>query len=89
MLQQKGGKSSIWVIKILIPVIETLLDNKSGNIQFLANFLLDIKVWSLERQTDVALFLYSGELTHSMVLVSLYTQWKYVKLTFSWGIERD
>ena len=89
MLQQKGGKSSIWVIEILIPVIETLLDNKSGNIQFLANFLLDIKVWSLERQTDVALFLYSGELTHSMVLVSLYTQWKYVKLTFSWGIERD
>ena len=89
MLQQKGGKSNIWVIEILIPVIETLLDNKSGNIQFLAHFLLDIKVWSLERQANVALFLYSGELTHSMALVSLYTHWKYVKLTFSGGIERD
>ena len=85
----KGGKSSIWVIEILIPVIEILLDNKWGNFQFLANFLLDIKLWSTERQTNIALFLYSGRLSHSMALVSLYTHWKYVKLTFSGGIERD
>ena len=35
------------------------------------------------------MFLYSDVLTHSMALVSLYTHWKYLKLMFTGGVERD
>ena len=48
----------------------------------LMSFSLDIRAWSTETQTDVALILYKGVLTHSAPLVSLYTHWKYLKLSF-------
>ena len=63
-------------------VIETLLHRKSGNFKFLTSFSLDIKTWSTEMLTNIALLLYSGVLTHSAPLVSLCTHWKYLKLSF-------
>ena len=66
-----------------IKVTETLLHKKSVNFKFLTSFLLDIRVWSIERQTNIAFLLYKGVFTHSAPLASLYTHWKYLKLLFS------
>ena len=62
--------------------METLLHKKSDNFKFLTFFSLDIRAWSTETQTNIALLLYGGVLTHSAPLVSLYTHWKYLKLSF-------
>ena len=62
--------------------METLLHKKSDNFKFLTSFSLDIRAWSTETQTNIALLLYSGVLTHSAPLVSLCTHWKYLKLSF-------
>ena len=43
---------------------------------------MDIRAWSTETQTNIASFLYSGVWTHSAPLFSLYTLWKYLKLSF-------
>ena len=56
-----------------ITVMETLLPKKSDNFKFLTSFSLDIRAWSTETQTNIALLLYSGVLTQSTPLVSLYT----------------
>ena len=37
-------------------VMQTLLDNKSDNFEFLASFSLDITAWSTETQTNISLF---------------------------------
>ena len=34
--------------------METLFDNKSDNFKFLTPFSLDIRVWSTETQTNIA-----------------------------------
>ena len=55
-------------------------------------FSLDIRAWSTETQANIALLSYSGAITHSALLVFLYTHWKYLKphfLMFPGGIERD
>ena len=57
---------------MFIPVMETLLDNKSDS----------FRAWSIEKQTNISLFLYSGVVAHFMPLVPLYTHWKYLKLSF-------
>ena len=62
-------------------VMETLPHKKLGNFKFLTSFSLDIRVWSTETQTNIV-FLYSGVLTHSAPLLSFYTHWKYLKLSF-------
>ena len=67
---------------MFIKVMETLLHKKSDKFKFLASFSLDIRVWSTETQTNIALLLYKGVLTHSAPLVSLYTHWKYLKFSF-------
>ena len=45
--------------------METLLHKKSDNFKFLTSFSLDIRGWSTETQTNIALLLYSDVLTHS------------------------
>ena len=67
---------------MFIKMMETLLHKKSDNFKFLTSFSLDIRAWSTETQTNIALLLYSGVLTYSAQLVSLYTHWKYLKLSF-------
>ena len=62
--------------------METLLQKKSDNFKFLTFFSLDIRAWPTEMQTNIALLLYSGVLTHSAPLFSLYTHWKFLKLSF-------
>ena len=62
--------------------METLLHKKSDNFKFLRSFLLDIRGWSIETQINIALLLYSGVWTHSAPQISLYTYWKYLKLSF-------
>ena len=79
MLLWKGGfylkKESLGFI--FIKVMETLLDNKLDNFKFLTSFSLDIRAWSSEMPTNIALILYIGVWTHSAPLVSFYTPWKY------------
>ena len=53
--------------------LETLLHKKLNSFKFLTTFLLDIRDWSTETQTNIALLLHSGVLTNSAPLVSLYT----------------
>ena len=60
-----------------ITVMETLLSKKSDNFKFLTSFSLDIRAWSTEMQTNIALLLYSGALTHSAPLVCLHKYWKH------------
>ena len=48
---------------MFIPVMETLLDNKSDSFRAL----------STKMQTNISMFLYSGVLTPFMPLASLYT----------------
>ena len=67
---------------MFIKVMETLLRKKSDNFKFLASFSLDIRFWSTETQTNIALLLYKGVLAHSAPLISLYTHWKYLKFSF-------
>ena len=67
---------------MFIKVMEILLHKKSDNFKFLTSFSLDVRALSTETQTNIALVLYSGILTYSAPLVSLYTLWKYLKLTF-------
>ena len=74
---------------MFIKVMETLLRKKSGNFKFLKSFSLDIRAWSTETQINIPLLLYSGVLTHSAPLVSLYIYWKYLKLSISGGVGRD
>ena len=62
--------------------METLLHRKSDSFKFLTSFSLDIRAWSTETLTKVALLSYSGVLTHSVPLVSLFMHWKYLKLSF-------
>ena len=84
MLLWKGGfylkKESLGFI--FIKVMETLLDNKSDNFKFLRYFLMNIRAWSTETQSNIALFIYSGVRIHSAPLVSLCTHWKFLKLSF-------
>ena len=44
---------------LFIKVMRTVLDNKSNNFKFLTSFSLDIRPLSTEKQTNIALFLYS------------------------------
>ena len=61
--------------------METLLHQESDNFKFLTSFSLDIRAWSTETQINIALLLHSGALNYSAPLVSLYTHWKYLKLS--------
>ena len=72
----------IFILKKSIKEMETLLHKKSDNVKFLTSYSLDIRAWSTETQTNISLLLYNGVLTHSATLVSLYTYWKYLKLSF-------
>ena len=75
----KKGKFKIWC---LLKWWKRSLHKKSDNFKFLMFFSLDIRAWSTETQTNVVLLLYSCVLTHSTPFVSLYTHWKYLKLSF-------
>ena len=61
--------------------METLLYKKSDNFKFLTSFLLDIRAWPKDTQTNIVLLLYSVVLTNSATF-SLCTYWKYLKLSF-------
>ena len=58
------------------------LHKKSDSFKFLTSFSLDIRAGSIKVQTNITVLLYSGVLTHSAPLVSLYTHWKYRKFSF-------
>ena len=65
-----------------IKVMETLLPKKSDYFLFLTSFSLHVRAWTTETQTNIALLLCSGVLTHFAPLVSLYTHWKKLKFSF-------
>ena len=66
----KKGKFKIWCLS---KWWKLSLHKKSDNFKFLTSFSLDIRAWSTKMQANIALLLYSGVLTHSPPLVSLYT----------------
>ena len=70
--------------------METLLDNKSDNFKFLTPFSLDIRAWSTETQTNIALFVaYEPILRHCSLCTPTEIILSSHFLLFSGGIERD
>ena len=72
----KKRKSKIWCI------LKWWKLSYTKNQAILTSISLDIRAWSTETQTNIAFLLYNGVLTHSALLVSLWTHWKYLKLSF-------
>ena len=73
---------------MFIKVMETPLHKKSDNFKFLTFFSLDIRAWSTETQTNIALLFYSGVLTHSLCTPTE-NIWRSHIFMFPGGIERD
>ena len=70
--------------------METLLDNKSDNFKFLKSFLLDIRDWSTETQTNIAFFVaYEPILRHWSLCTPTENILSSHFLLFSECIERD
>ena len=71
-------------------MIETLLDNKSRRQFSLFREIFVISESDQRKGKQILLCFYTVfVLTHSIAMVSLYTHWKYLKLMFSGGVERD
>ena len=68
--------------------METLFDNKSDNFKFLTSFSLDIRVWSTETQTNIAVA-YEPILRRQSLCTPAENILSSHCLMFSEGIERD
>ena len=71
----KKRKSKIWCL------LKWWKLSYTRNQAILTSISLDIRTWSTETQTNIAFLSYNDVLTHSALLVSLWTHWKYLKLS--------